>query len=54
MAKRYKSLDEFLTAHKTKEGEIATNTRIPNIKTLKLFMTFLIAGNSSVTLCHNL
>jgi len=33
MAKaRYKSLDEFLTAHKTKEGEVATNTRIPNVK----------------------
>ena len=32
MAKaRYKSLDEFLKAHKTKEGEVATNTRIPNV-----------------------
>jgi len=29
---RIKSLDEFLNIHKTKEGEVATNTRIPNIK----------------------
>ena len=32
MAQTIRSLDEFLKKHKTKEGETATNTRIPNVK----------------------
>ncbi len=32
MAHTIRSLDEFLKKHKTKEGETATNTRIPNVK----------------------